>query len=551
MARFDPHLFRKQFPILGRKVNGKALVYFDNAATTQSPSSVIDGVSAHEQCAKANVHRASHALSSEATLAFEQSRTLVKTFINAKSNQEIIWTKGTTEAINLVANTWGMENLAQGDEILLSQAEHHANIVPWQIVAEKVGAKIKVIPLDEQGRIELSVIKQLLTPRTKLVSVNHISNVIGKINPIEAVIEAAKSVGAKTFIDGAQAIAHEKIDVDALDCDFYAFSGHKMYGPTGVGVLYGKKGILEEMPPYQGGGEMIKKVSFSSTTYNTLPFKFEAGTPNISGVIGLAYAIRCLQGDQQTDLQARLSYERSLNEYAYQALNSIEAVNFISQGKPDVAIYSFTVKDHHNHDVASFLDSQGIAVRSGHHCAMPLMQYLNIPGCIRLSLTAYNTKEEIDYTVHCLKQYLNGQNDQDVIDINGEANRVRDLFAKAKSWDQKHREIMLLGKQLPRLAQHEKSDETLIEGCESKAWLTVSIAPSAEITFAADSDAKVIRGLLYIVLAFYQGKTAKQILTADVASYIKDLGLSQHLSPSRSNGLHAIIKRINEIAEAN
>ena len=552
MTIFDVEQFRRQFPILERLVNGKPLIYFDNAATSQKPLSVIQSVETSQQYSNANVHRASHALSSEATSTFEENREETKSFINANSSKEIIWTKGTTEAINLVAQTWGKTFLSAGDEILLSYAEHHANIVPWQYIAEQTGAIIKVLGLDERGVIDLSSLEENISTKTKIVSVCHVSNVIGKINPIEAIIAKAKSVGAITLIDGAQAVAHLDVDVKALGCDFYVFSGHKMYAPTGLGVLYGKQEHLEAMPPYQFGGEMIKHVSFSGTTYNDLPFKFEAGTPNISGVAGLGQSIKFLIGSNLSARKQRHDYEQILTSYCYQQLLKLPKLKFLVDGKPDVANFAFNIEGFHPQDIATFLDAHGIAVRSGHHCAMPLMEYLKEAGCVRWSLAPYNTKSEVDFAVSCLRTFIsNGQHaiksEPNKLDVDEIVTR----FKKAKSWDSKHRELMLFGKALPRLSIAEKGDSALISGCESAAWLTCSINKQAQFQFKADSDAKVIRGLLYVVLAQYEGLNAKQILDLDIDDYFEQIGLVQHLSPSRGNGLTAIVERIRAIAAEN
>ncbi len=550
MTRFDVGQFRRQFPILSRKVNGKPLIYFDNAATNQKPFSVIQSVSHYHQHSNANVHRAAHALSSEATKLFEDSRDRVRAFLNAQSVQEIIWTKGTTEAINLVAQAWGQSNLTQGDEIVLSYAEHHANIVPWQIVAEQTGAIIRVLPLNEAGTIDLNSLDEYISNKAKIIAVSHVSNVIGKVNPIEEIIAKGKSVGALTLIDGAQAVAHFNVDVQLLDCDFYVFSGHKMYAPMGIGVLYGKQKYLNAMPPYQTGGEMIKKVSFEGTSFNQLPFKFEAGTPNVAGVLGLGKAIEFLQEQQHGAADNRNCYEHELLDYCYQQLSSIEQLSFVAKGRPDVGNFSFVIDNVHHQDIAVYLDAHGVAVRSGHHCAMPLMDYLGLPGCIRWSLAAYNTKDEVDFAISCLRNFLSNDGVSDNYQSpSDDAELILERFKRAKSWDSKHREIMLAGKDLLRLSPEFKSQESLISGCESAAWLTYSQDAEGRFAFQADSEAKVIRGLLFIVLSKYQGLKASEIMAVDIDGYFEQLGLLQHLSPSRGNGLKAIVARIIKIAQ--
>ena len=481
MSPVELENFRAFFPLLAEKVNGKALVYFDNGATTQKPAAVINSEKQYYQKYNANVHRAAHHLSALATNAFEASRMKVQQYIHAQFSHEIIWTKGTTESINLVAQSWGMNNLSSGDEIVLSVAEHHANIVPWQIVAEKTGAIIKVLPLDETGRVDASQIDVIISDKAKIVCCSHISNVIGKINPIEKIITRAKSVGAKTLIDGAQAIANIPVDVQQLDCDFYVFSAHKMYGPTGVGVLYGKTSELESMPVYQTGGEMIKSVSFSGTTFNDLPFKFEAGTPNIAGVIAFSAAIDFIN---EFGLNRHEYHKQLLTNYCYEQLLLLDEVKLLVTDKPDIPLFSFVIDEHHQQDIASDLDVAGIAVRVGHHCAMPLMESFSLPGCIRVSLAPYNSIAEVDYFINTLTGILqNGADEAGIISNKSEyeeigsedeANAILDTFCRAKSWDAKHREIMLLGKVLPRMSKELRCDETLISGCESAAWLSIS-----------------------------------------------------------------------------
>lgn len=576
---FSIDSFRAQFPILATTCDTHPLVYLDNGATTQKSLSVINASSQYYLNSNANVHRASHYLSAKATKAFEQVRVQVQNFINAKSEKEIIWTKGTTESINIIAQSYALPRLSNNDEIVISMAEHHANIVPWQHVAQVTGAKLIVLPLDTQGRICLKSAKELITSRCKLLSINHISNVIGKINPIKELIALVKQHRAITIIDGAQAIAHIDIDVQDIDCDFYVYSAHKMYGPNGIGVLYGKQEILECMRPYQFGGEMIKKVSFTETTYNELPFKFEAGTPNIVGVIGLGESTSLLTTYNKTGL---VKYEHQINEYAYAKLSKFKNIDFLAEGCPDIPLFTITVNGYHHQDLAAFLDSKGIAVRSGHHCAMPLMEHFKVDGAVRISLAAYNTLAEIDYLIVQINAFMAENNpntllsnrieeenknktidhstqQEVVIDSDNCSTRqpmfltVEDIKAKfqsAKSWDLKHRQIMLLAKHLIRLDKMQRVDEYLISGCESKAWLKYTITPgSKQFAFTGDSDAKVIRGLMVIILSAYQGKTANEIVNFNIGEYFDVLGLMQHLSPSRGNGVNAIVERIKEIAQ--
>lgn len=384
---------RSQFPALAQEVNGHPLVYLDNAATTQKPQAVLDAIVHYYRTDNANVHRAAHALSGRATRAFEAARETVARFINAPRSHEVIWTRGTTEAINLVAQSWGMSELKAGDEIILSTLEHHANIVPWQLVAQRTGAVIRVIPLDKRGDLDLAAYHAMLGPRTRLVSVAHVSNALGTVNPVKEIVAAAKAVGALTLLDGAQAVAHLEVDVQAIGCDFYAFSGHKLYGPTGIGVLWGRTELLERMPPWQAGGEMIDRVSFSGTTFNVLPFKFEAGTPHIAGAIGLAAAIDFVMGQ---DRQWLAKHEQALTDYLVAGLQQVPGLRLVGEPGQRAGAVSFLLGDIHPQDAATLLDMQGIALRVGHHCAMPLMESLGIGGTMRTSLACYNNRDDVD-----------------------------------------------------------------------------------------------------------------------------------------------------------
>ena len=397
---FDVNKIREQFPILKRKVNDKDLVYFDNGATTQKPQSVIDAVSNYYQEENANVHRGVHFLSGLATDKFEETRNTIQRFIGAKHNHEIIFTKGTTESINLVANSF-RSLLKKGDEIIISGLEHHSNIVPWQMCCELSGATLKVIPLLDNGSLDMENFNNLLSKNTKLVAVSHVSNTLGTINPIEEIIEKSHTVGAKVLIDGAQAASHICLNMQELDADFYCFSAHKMYGPTGVGVLYGKEEILNTLPPYQGGGEMIKEVSFEKTTYASLPYKFEAGTPNIAGVIAFKSAIDFIR---EVGVENIAKYEAELLQYATSEILKIEDVKIYGTSKNKSAIISFNIEGIHPYDIGTIVDKMGIAIRTGHHCTQPIMTRYNIPGTARISLAIYNTKAEVDSCIHAIKK---------------------------------------------------------------------------------------------------------------------------------------------------
>lgn len=390
--KFSIREIRDDFPALRQLVYNKNLIYFDNGATSQKPHMVLDAINKYYSKNNANIHRGVHHLSQKATDEYELSRKFIASYLNASSSDEIIFTKGTTDAVNLVAFSFG-QLLQEGDEILISAMEHHSNIVPWQMLCERKGCVLKVIPINKKGEIIQEEYEKLLSSRTKLVSVTHISNTLGTINPIKEMIAKAHAVGAKVFIDGAQSIQHIKVDVRDLDCDFYAFSGHKVFGPTGIGVLYGKEDLLDKMPPYQGGGDMIHKVTFAKTTYNDLPYKFEAGTPHIAGGICLGTALQYLD---QFDIQELARYEKELVEYAQELLLTFEDLEIIGEARKKTSVVSFNVKGIHPFDMGTLLDKQGIAVRTGHHCTQPLMDFYQIPGTVRASFAFYNTKEEID-----------------------------------------------------------------------------------------------------------------------------------------------------------
>jgi len=390
---FDVEAARRQFPILTRMIHGKPLVYLDNGASAQRAQCVIDAVDDYERHHHANIHRGVHTLSQEATAMYEGARDGVQRFINARSRNEIIFVRGTTEAINLVAQSYARPSLRAGDEILITHLEHHANIVPWQMVCEQTGAKLVVAPMDAHGEVHLEAIVSLMSARTKILACAHVSNALGTILPVRRIIAAAKARGIITLLDGAQAISHMAVDVQELGCDFYAFSGHKMYGPTGVGVLYGREQLLDRMPPWQGGGEMILKVTFAGTTYNALPNKFEAGTPNISGGVGLGAAVDFLSG---LDRDAAHAHEDALLRHATAALSKIPGLRIVGTAPDKASLVSFVVDGVHPHDLGTILDEDGVAVRTGHHCAMPVMDFFKLPATARASFAFYNTFDEID-----------------------------------------------------------------------------------------------------------------------------------------------------------
>jgi len=402
-AGYDLDRVRRDFPILSRRVHGKPLVYLDNAATTQKPAAVIETMKTFYENSYANIHRGVHLLSVEASEAYEKARERARDFVNAADAKEIVFVRGTTEGINLVAQTYGRANVRKGDEVVISALEHHSNIVPWQILCEEKKARLRVAPIDKRGEVRLDELEKLLSEKTRIVAVSHVSNALGTLNPIRRIAAMAHSRGVPVLVDGAQAAPRLPVDVRALDCDFYTFSGHKMYGPTGVGVLYGKAGLLEAMPPYQGGGDMISSVTFEKTTYNILPYKFEAGTPNIAGAIGLAAAMDYLSS---LGMEAIEAHEEDLLSYATARLSAIPGLTIVGTAKSKAAVISFTLEGVHPHDVGTVLDREGVAVRTGHHCAQPVMEFFGIPATSRASFGLYNTRGEVDALARGIERVL-------------------------------------------------------------------------------------------------------------------------------------------------
>jgi cysteine desulfurase/selenocysteine lyase len=400
---FDVVKIRRDFPILASNARGHRLVYLDNAATTQKPQAVIDRIVRYYSHENSNVHRGVHYLSELATIQFENARGTVQRFINARDIKEVVFTRGTTESINLVAQTWGRSNVKEGDEILITAIEHHSNIVPWQMLCAASGATLHIAPVNDAGEVMIEELERMLNPRVKLVSVNHASNALGTINPVKRIIASAHANGSLVLIDGAQGVPHAHVDVQELDCDFYAFSSHKVYGPTGVGVLYGRESILDAMPPWQGGGDMILSVSYEKTTYNALPYKFEAGTPNIEGVVGFAAALDYVSS---IGIDAIAAHEHDLLTYATARLQEVEGLRIIGQAREKAAVISFVLEGVHPHDIGTILDQEGVAIRTGHHCAQPLMLRFNVPATGRASFGLYNTREEADALVAALHKVI-------------------------------------------------------------------------------------------------------------------------------------------------
>src|SRR3954451_1022652 len=400
-ARFDVEKIRAEFPILGERVHGRPLVYLDNAATSQKPNAVIEAIANYYRYDNANIHRGVHLLSQRGTEAYEATRAAVQKFIHARSANEIVFVRGTTEAINLVAQTYGRTHVRRGDEVLITAMEHHSNIVPWQMLCDEVGAKLRVAPINDRGELLLEEYEKLLGPSTRIAAISHVSNALGTINPVKEMIRMAHARGVPVLVDGAQAVPHTHVDVQDLDCDFYAFSAHKMYGPTGIGVLYGKSELLQAMPPYQGGGDMISSVTFEKTTYNKVPHKFEAGTPNIAGVVGLGAAIAYME---RIGIDAIAAHEHELLLYGAERLDATPGVRMIGTAEKKAGVLSFVLETIHPHDIGTILDQEGIAVRTGHHCAQPVMDFFCIPATVRASLAVYNTREEIDALVRGIER---------------------------------------------------------------------------------------------------------------------------------------------------
>ncbi|MEP1446717.1 MAG: SufS family cysteine desulfurase [Paraglaciecola sp.] len=538
---------RQHFPFFSNAHAGHC-VYLDNAATSQKLKGVIDVTKEYYQERSVNVHRSSHQLAASVTEQFEQSRKTVQRFIGAKSHNEIVWTKGATESINLVATGLAKSYFKPGDSILVSALEHHANIVPWQQIAQAHNLQLKVFPVDSFGVLKLQASLDLIDDNTALVAIGHVSNALGNINPIADIINKSKQVGALTLVDGTQAVSHLAVDVQQLNCDFYVFSGHKMFGPTGIGVLYGKYHLLEQLPAYQLGGEMIKKVSFTDTTFQPPPLKFEAGTPNIAGVLGLRVACEFIQQHRNT----LLALEHDLYQELLATLTDIPQVKLWGDRINSICVQSFTVEGISHYDLAVLLDKRNIAVRVGHHCAMPLMHELGIDGTVRVSLAAYNNSDDIVVFGTALKECIGLLSDnspnftEQTLSYNVHSNRpspIAESIQRAKSWDQTYRQLMLAGKSLTRLEPQYKTERSAVHGCESQVWLRCSLE-QGKLVLNGDSPSKIVRGLLAVIFEALSGKTTHQVLEFNLAEYLTSLDLGKHLSESRGNGLSAVVNKI-------
>jgi len=572
---FDVHEIRADFPILHTTAHGKPLVYLDNGATTQKPHAVIDRLSRYYEAGNANIHRGVYELSQKATAAYEEARHRTARFINAAEDAEIIFTRGTTEAINLVAATFGRAFLKAGDEIILSALEHHSNIVPWQIAAELAGATIRVIPMNDRGELLLEEYAKLLSGRTKMVAVNHVSNALGTINDVERIARLAHEVGAQVLIDGAQWVAHQRTDVQAIGCDFYCFSGHKLYGPTGIGVLWGRRELLDKLPPYQGGGDMIESVTFAKTTYAPLPNKFEAGTPDIAGAIGLAAAIDYVQSIGFEDLTR---HEDGLLAHATKKLAAVPGLRIVGTAAHKAGVISFVVESPAMSplDVGMRLDRLGIAVRTGHHCCQPIMDRLGISATTRASFAMYNTIEEIDVMTAALQQIIadeaakraktNGSatapSSSGAAEVEfpepaasspqAAAEELIETFDFLGEWSERYQEIISMGEHLLPLPIAFKTEATRVKGCQSTVHLITRQRPGSAdaVDILADSDADIVRGLIAVLQKVFSGQSARQIMAFDVEGFLRRMGLDEHLSMGRRNGLAGMIQRIRTSAAA-
>jgi cysteine desulfurase/selenocysteine lyase len=562
----DVRAVRADFPILTQEVNGKPLVYLDNAASTQKPRQVLDAIQSLYTHDYANVHRGVHTLSQRATAAYEAARVKVQRFLNAAEAREIVFTRGTTEAINLVAQTFGRQNLGKGDEVIISHLEHHSNIVPWQMICEATGAVLRVVPINAEGELILEEYERLLSAGTKIVAIAHLSNALGTVNPVRRIIQSAHARGVPVLLDGAQAASHLHVDVRELDCDFFAFSGHKIYGPTGIGVLYGKAALLERMPPYQGGGDMIKSVTFAKTIYADLPNKFEAGTPHIAGAVGLGAAIDYVHS---LGLENIAAHEDQLLRYATEQLRGIPGVRILGDAVHKAALASFVVEDPpiSTLDVGAKLDLEGIAVRTGHHCCQPAMDRYGVSGTVRASFGVYNTNEEIDRLATALKKIIAEAASRAKTALplarpdltfpsaaaaspQEAADELAGDFELFDHWDERYHYLLELGEKIPPLPEEMKTEANRVHGCQSIVHLVTRVKPGTKevVEFLADSNADLVRGLIAILEKLFSGQRAEQLLSFDVGRFFGRIGLDQNLTLGRRNGLAAMVQRIRKFA---
>jgi cysteine desulfurase/selenocysteine lyase len=543
-------------------MNGKPLVYLDNGATTQKPRQVIGAIVRYYEQDNANIHRGVYQLSQRATDGYEAARTKIRKFLNAADDAEIIFVRGVTEAANLVAHSWVRSNLRAGDEVVVSGLEHHSGIVPWQLACEAVGASVRPIPINDDGELDLDAYRALLgSGRVKLVAVTHLSNSLGTVNDVKSMATLAHAHGALIFVDGAQWVAHARTDVRALDADFYAFSGHKLYGPTGIGVLYGKRKLLESMPPFHGGGDMIERVTFEKTTYAPLPNKFEAGTPDIAGAIGLGAAVDYLLS---LGLDNVAAYECELYAYALKQIRAVPGLRLIGNAKDRASVISFTVDGIDNHELGVLLDGEGIAVRTGHHCTQPVMDRLGVPNTTRVSLAFYNTKAEIDFVVQQLTKFaasvrpkaptraaavLPSFPEPAAPDVKSAADELIETFDFLPDATERNQYIIDIGQQIPPMPDVLKNEATRVHGCMSTVHL-FSRPREGRLDFLADSDASIVRGLIALLQKLFAGQKAEEIAAFDVEALFRRLKLEQHITTQRRNGLEAMVKRIKANAQS-
>lgn len=543
---------RSEFPLIVNQSKQNKLVYFDNGATTQKPQCVIDSISHYYGHDNANVHRASHGLAIETTQQFERARETVREFINAQHKEEIVWTKGGTESLNVAVSLVAQCRQTKHTNIVISVLEHHANFVPWQVYAQQNDLELRIIPVSSTGTLNVTAGLSLIDTGTLAVAIGHVSNALGNINPVDTLIKKAKEVGAYSVIDGAQAVAHIAVNVQALECDFYTFSGHKLFAPTGIGVLFAKRQLLTQLQPYQYGGEMVSKVTNSETAFASLPYKFEAGTPNIQGVLGLARAIEFIS---DYPLSLRQDHEHSLVSRLISGLQQVSGCRLFGDLENRIATVSFVIESIDNNDLGLLLSRDNIAVRVGHHCAMPLMNALSLPGTIRASLCVYNTLAEVDHFIECLSNAvvtLKAADNDDESKRSEElkprlsASKIGSLATKidqAGSWDEKYRQIMLASKSLNTLTESERHSGNEIFGCESQVWLSVGIN-DGKVFCQGYATGKIIRGLLAVMFEQLDGQPIDEVLSFDIINIYQQIGLQRHLSESRGNGLLAVSKAI-------
>jgi cysteine desulfurase / selenocysteine lyase len=560
----DVQRLRADFPILEQLVHGKPLIYFDNAASTQKPRAVLDALRDYYEHDHANVHRAAHLLSERATKAYEEARLKVQKFLGAGCLREIVFTRGTTEAINLVAQTFGRMHVHAGDEVVVTALEHHSNIVPWQMLCQEKKANLRVVPVTDAGELRLDELEKMLGPQTKLVALAHVSNALGTINPVKEIIALAHRRGIPVLLDGAQAVSHLRVDVRDLDCDFYAFSGHKIFGPTGIGALYGKARHLELMPPYQTGGDMISHVSFEKTTWNELPYKFEAGTPNIAGAVGLGAALDYVEA---IGLDAIAAHEKRLLEHATDRLRALPGVRLIGTAAHKAAVLSFVVDEPPLSalDIGTQLDLEGIAIRTGHHCCQPLMERYAIPGTARASFALYNTLEEVDVFARTLERIIAATRPRAVVGPSSAdvsyapasaaspqeaADELAEVFDFLDDWSDRYGHLIELGEKLPPLPAQLKTEANRVRGCQSTVYIDLRIRPGTAdvVEFLADSDADIVRGLVAVLEQLYSGQRAAAIAAFDIEDFFRRIGLDRHLSMGRRNGLAEMAQRIRTFA---